>query len=45
MLEALTGIAMPEPLRLVLSRDAIHRETVERTDMIDSVRSFIGKLP
>ena len=43
LLEELTGVAMPEPLRRVLSREPRHTEVIEKGDMRSAVLEFALK--
>ena len=43
LLEELTGVAMPEPLRKVLSREPRHTEVIEKGDMRSAVLEFALK--
>ena len=40
MLEKLTGVGMPEPLRRVLSREPRHTEVIDKREMKEAVRKF-----
>ena len=43
MLEELTGVMMPEPLRRVLSREPLHTGVIEKTAMKESVWEFASR--
>ena len=42
-LEALTGVAIPSPLASILEKTAVHKDVIDREEMMNSVREFALK--